>query len=728
MAIGVTAGAGAVWLHAAFGSAAAVSIPSTVSQSAENVSAPEPIDDSPRDAGRLTGSYASSRLEAYRRAAAATSLDRIEALIDAVLSDPPSRMRDVEIEALLARFSELDPLGAIHAARSRGLATRYRLPLFEALAVVDTAAAIDELASESPAARRREIALALLDALGGGADAFERIAAALPGEDWASFETDVLVERARVDPVGAIEALLAGNPRAMRSLAPMRIAELAVRVDPLAAIEQARRGGFSLSAVAYEAQVIEAWVRLDPDAAFDWIESLDPAEFPASSTFLASLAASDPERLLGLADALPSRLKDAARRAGTQALAGRDPIAALAMLDSLFLPPADRSLMLQTIAETYGRRNPSAALAWARGLPPDDREAFGHAVRGIAAADFDLAVDIVIAELQDPLSTFAGSVSTIAVPALILNARGRDQAMTNFAGRLLATANDRDVADVNVTAFLSLWSIANVEGAASFAVANAGRIDPYAFSTLARQMAARDPDRAIVLADQLPAEQRAGWIEGVARHLAESDPVRAKAFIDRFRGQAGYETAYRSVVVRTALTDPAAAALMLDAAPDAQTAQSVSYTVARTWARREPAAAATWALGIAYGPVRQTALRNVAAVWTATDADAARRFVAGIAPGNGRNSAIDGYLEAVAQQSGRLESSILDSYTTAAARQRGASSAIIQIASHNADEARRLLDAYITDEAIRRVTAEQIAQTGGARSGANPLEPEASPQ
>ena len=84
-------------------------------------------------------------------------------MIDFAAVDSPSRARDREISALLARLSEIDPVRAVDYAQSAYLETRFVVQAFESLARVNVDQAISELARMSSAARQRKVALALLD-------------------------------------------------------------------------------------------------------------------------------------------------------------------------------------------------------------------------------------------------------------------------------------------------------------------------------------------------------------------------------------------------------------------------------------------------------------------------------------------------------------------------------------------------------------------------------------
>src|SRR5690606_17169137 len=103
-------------------------------------------------------------------------------------------------------------------------------------AAADPDAVLVELSALSPPARQREVALAVLAALGGGDASLSRVAAMLPEADRLSFHIDALARRAESDPLSALTGALALDVGAARRLAVPRIAAVAAGLDPSSAL------------------------------------------------------------------------------------------------------------------------------------------------------------------------------------------------------------------------------------------------------------------------------------------------------------------------------------------------------------------------------------------------------------------------------------------------------------------------------------------------------------
>ena len=115
--------------------------------------------------------------------------------------------------------------------------------------------------------------------------------------------------------------------------------------------------------------------------------------------------------------------------------------------------------------------------------------------------------------------------------------------------------------------------------------------------------------------------------------------------------------------------------------------------------------------------MRSTALNQVGSVWAQRDAEAAERWLFSLNSGPNRDAAADGYLAAAAQV-GRFEPRLLEVYSSELAGQRGVSRAVVTMARVAPDRADEVMDAYLTDPALRAQTEQQIAQQLSASSGA----------
>lgn len=689
-------------------------VPGQVPQSAGNrATATGDGETEAADAGVSDAGFVGVRVAAYERALEATDAIDIESTIELALAAPQARARDLEITALLARLTEIDPRRAVEFAQSAFLDTPFLIQTFAALARVDADAAADELASVTPAAKQRRVALALLDVLGHerGVDV---IGAALPDETRASFDLDVLVARAEADPAGAMAEVLELESTVLRSYVLPRLAEAAVRHDPRTALALGDSITDFNSRYAYLTAVLNAWAELDPDAVFAFLETGDPNALAVSSGgAFATLARYDADRLLAAVGRLPLAARATARRAVMQSLAERDPEAALDFLDRI-APGRDREQMLATIAQTYGRQDPELALAWARSLSPPSQRALQGVLQGIAEVDPNRAVDLLIEQLdsqppaQAGLPSFAGTSPFMAMQML---SASPDVDLGRLADALLARSDPLSRSLVSVA--VATWAARDSDAALSWALANGDRLDPMVLRGVAERMAAENLDLALGMLDRIAPPQRPGWIGGLVSQMAQTDIVRAQGFLSQLRGQDGYDEAYGVVVQTMARTDPAGAARMLGEAPSlTDTLRSASFMIAREWANRDPRAAARWAQTLESSDLRRTAVTNVTSAWALRDAAEAERWLFGLASGPTRDAAADGYVDAAAQ-AGRFEPRVLEAYSSERLRQESASRAIAVIGTTDLARAEQLLDRHVTDPDIRARTEQQLARISG---------------
>jgi hypothetical protein len=95
-----------------------------------------------------------------------------------------------------------------------------------------------------------------------------------------------------------------------------------------------------------------------------------------------------------------------------------------------------------------------------------------------------------------------------------------------------------------------------------------------------------------------------------------------------------------------------------------------------------------------------------------TDADQARQWLLGQRRSADRDGALRAYMSVVAQGRG-LEPDILGAFSTDQAAQQALVTAISQIGRNDVEEARRLLNAHVTDPAMRASLETTLTRTGG---------------
>lgn len=663
----------------------------------------------------LPGRMTAVRIAAYRQAVQATDPIDLETMIDFAAAEPRSSARDLELKALLGRLAELDPHRAVDFAQSAFLETPLLAQAFAALARIDADAAIVKLSSVTPAPKQRRIALAVLELIGNDEQGVSRLAAALPLEDLTSFAMDALLARAESNPLGAFQEVVELDRVSLQSLMLSRLAGVLARQDPEGALALANsiddrdmRRNFQLS-------VLNAWGETNPAGIFEFLETADPALLAISNTVFRLIAPSDPDRLLAMLERFPPAARNNAMSAVMQSIAERDPVEAIAMLAAI--PPGqERQTMLQAIAQAYGRANPDLALSWVRSLTPPSQNAMRAVLEGIAQTDVDRAIDLMIAELDQQGTGLLGgpaSINSALSLSMLMASKGADVA--RLADRLLGVDNQQTRS--MMPSIVSMWAQRDGEAALSWTLGNADRLDNSVLRGLSQWIANENVDLAMSSLDRLPADKRAGWIEGLAAQLVEHDVNQAIGFLESYRGQPGYDQAYGTVLGQIARNDPERAAGMLGNAPASSETMATIFAISREWAHRDPVAAGRWAIGsIRDTGLQASAIQNIASTFAQRDAEAAERWIFGLNSGTARDAAVNGYLGAAAQV-GQFAPRLLEAYSSERAAQQGASNAIVQLGRSDPEEAQRLLALYITDPAVRAQAENRLAGSDSVSNG-----------
>lgn len=669
--------------------------------------------------------FASLQLSFFEAVAQTTSFDELERSIAFVAALSRSRARDAELHALLLRYAELDPARAVAFAWSQSLESRFLVPLYRVWASVDAGAAIARLRDLTPAVEVRELALAVLSVIGMDQRSVARVAAALPAADRFGLDLDVLTLRAQTDPEGALRALAGVDP-AWRTLILTRLVPEIARTGPRQAFMLVSTIGDVTLRTAAQGLVLGTWAEVDPEAVFDLLESLRADSPPDDDPVLALLrtgqvvgtlmqrvAERDPERLFHLSEHFVPTIKAQGQRAALRAMAESDPLGALARIEAVPLGQ-ERSAIINSIASAWGRTDPGAALAWARSISSSFPQALRGVITGIAAVDLDYAIDILQSELagrgagmqSTDLSLMSSVTGNLSLRLLTSSIDATE--VGRFVDRLLEF--DVPVTAMTLGSTINAWMQLDPDGAMRWMSANSARLNPSIVS-MAAQMAVQQhqADRVIGLMDSLPVATRASLMQGVAVGLAGFDADRAMEFLDRYRGQPGYDAGLANVINVTAQTNPSAAARILDASGSPQAMQTVGL-ITHSWAQRDPASAAQWVSGLQDENVRANALSSVATSWASTDAESARLWISTLEQGTARDRAIAGYLTAAAAQQDVSGSLLFNYFSSEQARNVTLQSVLMQIGTRSPSQARQLLDAWVHDPQLHQQIGEMIAR------------------
>jgi hypothetical protein len=633
-------------------------------------------------------------LAAYR-AAGLTGRADVRQALETAASAPWSPARDVEIDALLARFSDLAPAEAAVAARQLGLETRFVADAYVHWAEQNPAAAVAGLAAIESRDARNDVALALLDILGDDSAGFRQVAAGLPESDRAPLEIAWISLRAESDPYGAFREAqsLAGTRQTAKALEQVAIAWASQ--EPLGAIAQADVLEEPYRS-QYLASVFREWAQLDPTGYLAWLQS--SASPPDQAVIgLSLLAGTNPDLVMSVAGGLSGNLRQSARLIAMQAIAEADPEAAMARIAAT--PPGqEREIMMMSVGAALARRDPDAAIAWAESLPAPSPNLMMQVVISIVRMHPERATQLLE---NPPRGTDPALMALFATTAVASNP---DQAPI-LADRLVASDSIQSANALR--GLITNWAQQDPERALDWVLAHESQVNANVLGGAAQSIAAVDPVAAAGYVERIPLSYRPVWIAQVAGPYGFREPAAALAWVAQFQGQDVYDSALGAVINGVAQVDPRAAAQAVSqAGPQVQL--SAAPSVAAALAREDPRAAARFAESLADERASRSAIAMTVATWAVGDLGAAQSYALGLDRGETRDQALDALIRQSAQ-SPRFERSLLDAFSSDRATQDALERAIPLVSRQDPAEAQELLRRVTSPEARRRIE-EQIEQ------------------
>lgn len=608
----------------------------------------------------------------------------------AIAAEPPSGDRTLRLAALLVRYGESDPAGAVRLSRRVRTDSELTRLLFTAWAEADFDGAMAELPTFPPD-EAREIALRLLRSLGNDDRRTARLAEFLPADERARFLADAVAARAEAAPLAALRQALTIDDAAARGLALSGLARTWGRRDPRQALLQLPELRDEQERTTFRDAVVYQWAVSEPVAALDYVLELDAAaQQRLAPSMLHQVPASELGRLLAIAGRFDGPTGAMLRQSAVQRMAQDDPAAALAELERL--PAHERRGMQSSIAHSYGAKNPQAAFAWAQSLQPRDPQIVMSVLNGIAQASpeqaFDLAMSLSSAGEREQA---IGMVASIGFP-------GRDNSAMLDRVLAIGDAGARHRAMLGV---LSSWSATDPGAVFDWLATNQDRVPSEAFQQLARQLAFADPVAAAAYTPRVPQSARGGWLAAVAGAYAQRDPEAALAWIAQYRGDPAYPDAVGPIASVIAQRDGATAVRLLEESGqfDPSNVQTV-MSVAMSWAQQDPAAAAAWALNLGDARLRMSALSLAVQQWSARNPESARRWAFGLQPGDARDDALNGLVTAPFGEA-LPDEEVLAAFSTERARNRALIVTAMRVAQSSGYEQGRALLARVTDPAER---------------------------
>jgi len=606
------------------------------------------------------------RAELYQRIASIQSTAELERLARAAVAAQNAAAQPLEL--IFERYFELDPAGAVTLA---GELLRSRSPsllvsLYTRLAQADVNAALAALSQVDDPAIARPVAMAVLRGLGADERAFDLVLASLQGEAREQFVVDALLQLSATAPQKALDAALAlADPQKRSGFATTVVSQWASNApsDAIAAVN-------AVPDLALQSQLRAAVLRSwrDTDSLFTYVVALGPEV-----------------RGEALANGVLERLARADAQRAAQTIAA--------------LPAGEeRTELLPRVGSIYAQQDPEAAVAWARSLDPPAPELVANAIRFVAAREplraFDLAGSLD--EPQRSQTYFS-----------IVNSR-IDAAQLPLLANRLARIDEGQTKTMLIATLVQVWAdrSGDPEGVLAWMSSNEAAVPAEAFERAAYVFARTDPSGAAGYVDRVPSSVRAAWIAAVALGYSTTDLQGGLQFLERYRGEPGYDRGAPQLALRMAESDPAAAArLLASVGTRGADGAAPEFAIARNWAQRDPESAAAWAFELPL-PQRSIALQMVTGIWGSQAPDAVRQWALGMLPGDRRDEALAAAVRA--RGAAPPDPVLLGAFSQDRARQGATMNTILATAQTDAAAARRLIGEHITDPRMRAQAEEMV--------------------
>jgi len=605
----------------------------------------------------------------YDKVAREQSTKTIEQLVRDGLAAKPDPSPHFVIEALLERYFELDPAAAVRfASEQQNAPVDVTKSMYLRLAKSNPNAALAALSLVDYAPLAQVAAVAILESLGKDVATIELVAAALHGASVDQFRADALISITSIPPREAFAAALRLRDTDRRTFAAVTIIARWAQDAPRDAMQEAERVQDPTLRSMLRGSVLRSWV--DTSSLVAYLNGLDDVARRAALAdgVLFRIAEADPERAAVFAQSLP--------------------------------PGPERIAALQQIAASYAQKDATTAFQWAQRLDPPQPQIVQSVISFVAASEPLRAFDLV--------GSLAEPARTQAYFTIIGSSFNRDQhQFEQLAGRVAALPDSQNKQAL-ITTLLTSWAQGpgNVKPALEWALAHSAGLPPEAFMQLGYTLAQSDPEAASAYLDRVPSAARARWIGAIAYGYVRSDPQRALAFVERFRGDPAYDGAATALAQQLASIDPPAAARLLTTVTTRPANGSgAEFQIAREWAQRDPQAAATWALDLPRIQ-RGMAMSMIGDVWGQSNPSAVRSWALSLPPSDKRDFALGAALRA--QGPGAPDAALLAAFTDGRQRQAALMTTIMMTATTDAPLARRLVDEHITDPQLRPQAQEMV--------------------
>jgi hypothetical protein len=293
-------------------------------------------------------------------------------------------------------------------------------------------------------------------------------------------------------------------------------------------------------------------------------------------------------------------------QSASSTLAAKDLEAALQYYDSVRTPEA-RHVLGRSIAKAMAKKDPAAALAWARENETVEYPMLQMQVLSqIAVNDPELAFTEVMAMRNtDHRRNLISQVVNAAA--------NKDPAIA------VAMINRIENLDLRRNAAQNLvqqWVRSDPDAAVSWILGNDDRMASELMMQATSVLIRTDIDAAIRLLPGTTDGHSQNMRVQIAKGLAQQrSPADAQNFIRRFEGQDGYAQLQSAVITGVAAGDPVAATNMVAAMPPSPERDQVTAVVAMNWYQQDSGSARAWVNGMPRNEHRDTVISQMASAF-----------------------------------------------------------------------------------------------------------------
>jgi hypothetical protein len=244
----------------------------------------------------------------------------------------------------------------------------------------------------------------------------------------------------------------------------------------------------------------------------------------------------DPREVIAVAHRLPADIGAQSLRTGYSRLAETDPDVAALRLDEV--PESIRDRIVVDIAQALAARDPVAALDWARarGVPEAEEWVINEFADTDPMGALELALEVSPEAMTGALEKAVGEA-----------VRQDPASAPRVADRLASMPLGAEHYEVALTELVRRWASDEAEAAFEWLVAQGSVLPAGVYEAAARQQA--EPSLILSVMERLPPAARGPWVDGfISRSYTHSKSSETSAMLVAIRGQDEFGRAVAGLV------------------------------------------------------------------------------------------------------------------------------------------------------------------------------------